>query len=84
MRELRREEATDRGVPPYLVFDDAALRDMARRRPSNHAAFHMVRGVGEKKLNDFGDLFVAAIVAFCEQNNLTTDVVEDTLANSDK
>lgn len=78
LRELRREEATNRGVPPYMVFDDAALRDMARRKPSTHAAFHQVRGVGEKKLNDFGDLFVDAIVNFCEQNGLTTDEVADT------
>ena len=46
---LRTELAAERGVPPYVVFGDAALRDMARRRPSTLEAFLDVRGVGEQQ-----------------------------------
>ena len=47
---------------------------MARRRPTNQASFHLVRGVGEKKLKDFGDQFIELIVDYCDDAGLTTDV----------
>ena len=46
---VRLELARERGVPPYVIFGDAALRDMARRRPSTLDRFLAVNGVGEKK-----------------------------------
>jgi ATP-dependent DNA helicase RecQ len=61
LRELRRELAAERGVPPYVVFDDAALRDMARRRPTTPLEFLEVHGVGEKRLADYGEVFLARI-----------------------
>ena len=79
--QLRYGEATARGCPPYLVFDDAALRDMARRRPSNLASLHQVRGVGEKKLADFGTMFVESIVDYCQQHQLETDLGPTPSAN---
>jgi ATP-dependent DNA helicase RecQ len=63
LRAVRRAVATDRGVPPYLVFSDAALHDMARRRPLTPAAFRQVKGVGEWKCEEFGERFLAAIRA---------------------
>lgn len=74
LRALRRAEATTRNLPPYMIFDDAALRDMARRRPASGPSFHAVRGVGEKKLKDFGQEFVALIVDYCDRHSLATDV----------
>jgi len=61
LRQLRRDKASERGVPPYMVFGDAALRDMARQRPSTLAEFLDVKGVGEKKCADFGKDFVACV-----------------------
>ena len=61
LRALRREIAAERDVPPYVVFSDAVLRTMARERPDSPAAFRTISGVGEKKLADFGSLFLAAI-----------------------
>jgi ATP-dependent DNA helicase RecQ len=49
LRGLRLELARERGVPPYIVFGDATLRDMSRRRPTTLERFRDVRGVGEKK-----------------------------------
>lgn len=61
LRELRREIAEERGVPPYVVFGDRSLRDMARLLPRTPAEFLAVHGVGEKKLQDLGPRFLAVI-----------------------
>jgi ATP-dependent DNA helicase RecQ len=61
LRGLRRRIADERRVPPYLIFSDASLRDMARLRPRTPAAFLEVKGVGEWKAAEFGERFLAAI-----------------------
>jgi ATP-dependent DNA helicase RecQ len=58
LRALRREIAAERGVPPYLIFSDASLRDMARLKPVSEAAFLQVKGVGEWKREAFGERFL--------------------------
>ncbi|MCP4641077.1 MAG: DNA helicase RecQ [bacterium] len=74
LREIRREIARGKGVPPYVVFGDAALRDMARLRPSTGGGFLMVRGVGKHKAGQYGDRFTAAIRDYCEAHGLGVDV----------
>ena len=74
LRGLRMELATERGVPPYVIFGDRALRDMARRRPSDIESFREVYGVGEQKCAEFGPAFVHAIAAHCRAHSLATDV----------
>jgi ATP-dependent DNA helicase RecQ len=64
LRQLRREEATQRAVPAYIVFGDATLRDMARLRPTSLEQLLEVRGVGQKKLADFGQQFVDCITNY--------------------
>jgi ATP-dependent DNA helicase RecQ len=61
LRGLRRTIAEERGVPPYLVFSDASLRDMARLRPRTREAMLEVKGVGEWKLETFGERFLGLI-----------------------
>lgn len=61
LRKLRRDLAEQRGVPAYIVFGDRSLRDMARVRPATLDAFRHVNGVGEKKLAEYGQLFVDRI-----------------------
>jgi ATP-dependent DNA helicase RecQ len=61
LRTLRRALAEERGVPPYIVFSDVTLRDLARRRPTTPAEFLAVKGVGEWKAGEFGPRFLAAI-----------------------
>jgi ATP-dependent DNA helicase RecQ len=61
LRTLRTALAAERGIPPYLVFSDAALRDMARLQPTTIEEFLEVRGVGQQKQRDFGEAFVEAI-----------------------
>jgi ATP-dependent DNA helicase RecQ len=73
LRQLRHGIARERGVPAFVIFGDAALREMARRRPGTLAAFSSVPGVGQRKLADLGDRFVAQIRAHCEANGLSLD-----------
>jgi ATP-dependent DNA helicase RecQ len=61
LRGLRRAIAEERGVPPYLVFSDASLRDMARLKPRTREAMLEVKGVGEWKYETFGERFLAVI-----------------------
>jgi ATP-dependent DNA helicase RecQ len=61
LRALRRAMAEERGVPPYVIFNDATLHDMIARRPTSRAAFRTVKGVGEWKCEAFGDRFLAVL-----------------------
>ncbi|HEV2393407.1 MAG TPA: DNA helicase RecQ [Verrucomicrobiae bacterium] len=63
LRKLRKQLADQRAVPPYIVFSDVALRLMARDYPSNAVEFTRISGVGEKKLREFGQVFLAEIAA---------------------
>jgi len=74
LRVLRRRFAEEKNVPAYIVFTDAALRDMARRRPSSLEGFREVSGVGEAKARQYGDAFIAAVVEACEARALEMDV----------
>jgi len=61
LRALRLDIARQRGVPPYVIFHDTTLREMARRKPTSVAALLDVRGVGARKAEDLGEAFVALI-----------------------
>ncbi len=73
LRKWRRAKADERGIPPFIVFGDATLRDLARRRPSNSENLLQVHGIGEKKLAEYGDEVLAEIAAHCERRNLRQD-----------
>jgi ATP-dependent DNA helicase RecQ len=74
LRQLRRSLAEARGVPSYIIFGDATLRELARFRPSTPAAFAGVRGVGQKKLDDLAPTFLAHIRDYCSAHGLPLDV----------
>jgi ATP-dependent DNA helicase RecQ len=61
LRTLRLEIARSRGVPPYVIFHDSTLRDMARLKPTTPEALRQVYGVGERKAADLGETFLSAI-----------------------
>lgn len=64
LRQVRTNEASKLQVPPYIIFGDKALRDMASKRPRTDAEFLNISGVGDKKLVKFGELFMGAIRGF--------------------
>jgi ATP-dependent DNA helicase RecQ len=63
LRALRLEIARGRGVPPYVVFHDSTLREMARLKPASLSALLHVPGVGARKAEDFGQQFLDAIAS---------------------
>ncbi|MEL7221124.1 MAG: DNA helicase RecQ [Bacteroidota bacterium] len=61
LRKLRRELAQKKGVPPYIIFSDATLEEMAAAKPANDLEMRQISGVGERKLHLYGDIFMQAI-----------------------
>ncbi len=64
LRTLRKQLADERGVPPYIVFSDVSLREMARRYPEDRTTFATISGVGSQKLREFAEPFLAEIRAY--------------------
>ncbi len=63
LRALRRRLAAERGVPPYLIFGDRTLQELAAVKPTRVEQMRGVRGIGEVKLRDLGAVFAAEIAA---------------------
>lgn len=61
LRQLRKQLAEREKMPAYLIFSDAALRDMVEKKPLTLEAFHQIKGVGDVKLERYGNVFVALI-----------------------
>jgi ATP-dependent DNA helicase RecQ len=61
LRALRKQLADEHGVPPYVIFHDATLREMAEQRPGSLHEFGRVKGIGEAKLSRYGERFLQAI-----------------------
>jgi len=80
LRGVRSRFAAERGLPAFTIFGDAALRDMARRRPSTLDSFLLVSGVGRKKQEDFGAAFVEVIVEHARETGAGLDIELDTVA----
>jgi ATP-dependent DNA helicase RecQ len=72
LRVLRRELADERNVPPYVIFSDATLREMAHQRPGNRTTFTQISGVGSQKLEAFATSFLRAIESYCDEHGLAT------------
>ncbi|HEY2082737.1 MAG TPA: RecQ family ATP-dependent DNA helicase [Verrucomicrobiae bacterium] len=68
LRQLRKRLADERGMPPYIIFSDVSLRQMARHYPQDERAFSRISGVGDKKLREFGALFMGEIASYLQTN----------------
>jgi ATP-dependent DNA helicase RecQ len=68
LRRLRKRVADQKSVPPYIVFSDVALRQMAHYYPVTRNQFSRINGVGEMKLEEFGDQFMAEIERYLKAN----------------
>ncbi|NML66585.1 DNA helicase RecQ [Hymenobacter sp. RP-2-7] len=62
LRQLRKTIADEQGMPPYVVFSDATLQEMAREQPTSRVAMLAVSGVGMKKFETYGEAFIKAII----------------------
>ena len=64
LRSKRRELAEEAQVPPYVVFHDATLREMAQAKPDSLSKLSQITGVGSRKLEAYGDAFLAVLRVF--------------------
>ena len=82
LRALRLKFAQEQGVPPYVIFHDSSLREMAQRRPASAQELRFINGVGQRKLELYGPAFLDEIRAHplpeLLDNNLS-DTVNETL-----
>ncbi|MEM0994963.1 MAG: RecQ family ATP-dependent DNA helicase, partial [Bacteroidota bacterium] len=70
LRIYRATLAREAGVPPYIIFSDASLEEMAAMKPTTETAMRAISGVGLMKWNKYGQLFIDQIIEFCESNNI--------------
>ena len=70
LRELRRTLAEERSVPPYVVFGDVSLVEMAYFLPQSKESFSRMSGVGAAKLEEYGEVFVKHIREYAEEHGL--------------
>jgi ATP-dependent DNA helicase RecQ len=69
LRKLRKKIADEEAVPAYIIFSDATLQDMVNKMPSNRLQFLDVSGVGQQKMENYGDEFIKAIARFKDRQD---------------
>jgi ATP-dependent DNA helicase RecQ len=74
LREWRREAAAKRGVPPFIIFQDNVLQHLSIVRPTRLETMRLVRGIGERRLEDHGPELIAIIGAYCREHGLSSDI----------
>ena len=70
LRTLRKEISEREKVPPYIVFTDSTLREMSEYFPVDKKEMINIKGVGESKLNKYGEEFIEAIKNYMKENNI--------------
>lgn len=74
LRKFRKTEAREKGIPPFVVFGDATLRDMAKCRPSTPKGLMTVKGVGVKKRRLYGRAVLTIIRKYCQEHVMDMDI----------
>jgi ATP-dependent DNA helicase RecQ len=85
LKDLRKKVARQKEVPPFVIFQDPSLEDMALKYPINMEEMSYIHGVGESKARKFGKKFIELIERYVEDNDITRPddlVVKSTGANS--
>src|SRR5690606_9096790 len=67
LRVLRLQLSQEEGIPAYLIFNDATLKEMERVRPMTDEDFMQINGVGRQKMQNYGYRFIKEIIAFSKQ-----------------
>lgn len=68
LKKVRLDLSKLRKIPPFIIFSDQSLKDMAINKPKNEEEFLRIKGVGEKKLIQYGDIFIAEIKEYLRDN----------------
>ncbi|WP_406658266.1 DNA helicase RecQ [Methanolobus sp. ZRKC2] len=77
LKQLRKTMAELQDVPPYVVFADTSLKQMASKKPGNREEMLKITGVGEYKLKKYGDIFLKEIIKYCEEQEKPSSDSED-------
>jgi ATP-dependent DNA helicase RecQ len=72
LKKIRKSLADQASVPPYVIFPDKSLREMAEIKPCDEQTFRNVNGVGDIKLEKYGTVFISAIQKYSEENGNDT------------
>jgi ATP-dependent DNA helicase RecQ len=72
LKNWRRDQAREQGVPPYVVFHDRTLLELAARQPASLAELGQVSGIGSAKLDRYGEAVLAVITTSCRQETSRT------------
>ena len=70
LKEVQREVARSKGLPPYVIFQESALEDMATKYPINLSEMENINGVGKNKAKKFGDQFIEVIAKYVKENDI--------------
>ncbi len=79
LRAKRREIADEQDIPPYLIFHDATLMAMLEAKPANRQQLALISGVGVRKLELYGEQFLAVISNFSNHNHAIADTVTESV-----
>ncbi|MEX2216186.1 MAG: DNA helicase RecQ [Phycisphaeraceae bacterium] len=73
LRKWRKGVADERRVPPYVIMEDSTLMELASVRPTTLDVLRAVRGIGDKRMTDFGAAITRLIDAWCERHHISTN-----------
>lgn len=73
LRKWRKKRADSKGLPPFVIFSDKTLRDLAARRPSSLERLREVYGIGEAKLEEYGSDILSILDTHCRERNVSRD-----------
>ena len=77
LRELRIKLAEEENIPPYMVFGDSTLREMSIKYPMDKDNMFSISGIGEKKFEKYGEVFINLIKKYTAENNIIIDKNND-------
>lgn len=83
LREIRAEISKERKVPPFIIFHDITLKEMSLYYPKDKKELLDIKGVGLKKYENYGELFLDEIKSYCERKDIDTSKVEAPSSNNE-
>ncbi len=84
LRSMRARLAVQKQVPPYIIFGDATLRELAKHRPTKPDVLLKISGIGERKQKEFGPVVLFTIQQWCEAHKLTANVNVESIGKTSK
>lgn len=82
LKELRRDISESEKIPPYMVFGDNTIKEMSIRMPINNTQLIEISGVGEKKIEKYGNIFISKIQNYINENNIDKKWDNENLNNN--